>query len=96
MEELSKYIEELSSFFIKKGYYFILPEDPIKKPNSSHINNGFCGMFANYLINKYPEAVYMSVKINGIPHDFIKYKNKYYDSENPYGIIDYKNFNVFK
>jgi hypothetical protein len=93
---ISKDIKLLSLDYLKLNKFYILPEEGNIKPNSSHINNGYCAAFAEDIIKLYPSAEYYWEEYNDIPHAFIKYNNKYYDSESPDGVDNWKDLPIYK
>lgn len=97
--EIKNIIQKLSTEFIKKGDFYILPEEKTNKPNTSHINNGFCGKFAYILKEKLEKkgikVEVVELKHNNIPHSFVRIDNKYYDSETPEGISNWKQLPIY-
>jgi hypothetical protein len=94
--KISKDIKKLASDYLKLNRCYILPEEGNIKPNVSHINNGYCAQFASDIIKLYPSAEYYWEEYKGIPHAFVKYNNKYYDSESPNGVLSWKDLPIFK
>jgi hypothetical protein len=62
------------------------------------INNGFCEEFAEALSLQLPGSYVVSTPLGGDypPHDFVKYRGRYYDAEAPYGVIDPIELPIFK
>jgi len=84
--KLRKILKKTRDELLKTGCYYILPEEPGNtKPNYSHINNGFCGLFADTIKDKFPEVnIYtesMLDKKELPPHYFLEYRGMYYDAE---------------
>lgn len=93
---ISKDIEKLVQKFLSTGSFHILPTEGDVVPNASHINNGFCRVFAFEITKLYPTAVYYEKTYLYIPHAFVKYCGKYYDSETPDGVRNWMDLPIFK
>jgi hypothetical protein len=62
------------------------------------INNGYCEEFADIIYNKIKDCEIMAFPLESkyFGHIFIKYNNKYYDAESPYGEIHWKYLPIFR
>lgn len=93
--ELAKLIKKISAQMLEEKLYFILPHEGKVKPNASHINNGCCARFAERLL-MHIKGEYIWREEFGIPHAFVFYKDRYYDSETPYGVSNWEDLPIWK
>jgi hypothetical protein len=93
--DLAKLIKKISAQMLAEKLYFILPNEGKIKPNASHINNGCCAEFAKRLLEHIDGEYVWRVEF-GIPHAFVLYKDRYYDSETPYGVSNWENLPIWK
>lgn len=49
----------------------------------NEINNGFCSLFGDLLLNAFPEAEYCDCRIHS--HVWVKWQGRHYDAMHPYG-----------
>ena len=92
--KISNAIKILSKKYLERNLYFII--DKRTTPKVSDINNGWCYCFAESLRENFPEAKIHEVHFNNIPHAFVEYKGKYYDSETPKGVKNWKKLPIFR
>jgi hypothetical protein len=103
MNDFSKSLHEIREKMLREGWYFIRPEEKGKvRPNYSHINDSFCGVFSGYVCEMYGDQVEelceedVGISKKYTEHWFIKYQGKYYDAECIEGVIDPKDLPLFK
>lgn len=92
---VARLIKQISSQMLAERLYYILPSEGKVTPNVSHINNGCCVEFTERLL-KHINGEYMWHEEFDIPHAFVFYNGRYYDSESPYGVSDWKNLPIWK
>lgn len=69
--------------------------EKIDGPDICDINSGHCQEWAERVAGQVPGAEVLSMEHNGIPHAVVWANGRYYDSEKPSGVKDYRKLPIF-
>lgn len=87
-----------TEFIEQKRYQILRTSKRFKQrvPQFSDINNGFCNDFAQRISEQVDGAIFRKEQVDGVPHCFVEFENRFYDATAPAGVENWKDLEVFQ